>query len=161
MLTTIRSSNQVWQSPDGKIKIYDFTGELTSGEQVAGQTRSDRIAQSINQVLDLTTTVSKSGKTYFVQVPKEGFEHAGQSYTPPAQPALPNVGITDEAATARFEMAVQAFSDAVDKLVHLIPQGTVHTHGPTGDTVATDVAENPLDRLRGAFGDGVTEDDLT
>ncbi len=115
MLVTIKSSNHVWTAPDGQMKIWDFTGVYPdTGEQLQGSTRSNRIANAIDQTLDLTTTVSKSGKTYYIQVPRDG----SQGFTQAAQ-ALPTpspVSNTNN-ATERFTQAVDKFERAVDRLV--------------------------------------------
>lgn len=71
MIVTIKNTKQAWESPDKKLRIYDFDGELQSGEKIHGQTMSDKIAKSVDQVLDLTTRVSNSNKTYYVQVPRD------------------------------------------------------------------------------------------
>lgn len=127
MLITIKTANHIWTSPDGQVKIWDFTGAYAdSGESMQGQTRSQKIATSTDQTLDLTTTVSKSGKTYYVQVPREGGGWSSPSTTgAPSYQAtqgpldLKTSDHTAESqnASERFYAAVERFDKAVDKLV--------------------------------------------
>lgn len=125
MKITVKSSNKVWSSPDGQISIYDITDQ--DGNK--WQTRSNKIAEAIDQVLDLTTTVSKSGKTYLVQVPREGSEWSRPSYAtqphqtaPETAPEAPrhaesaNMSVPTVSQIERLENVLERFERAVEKL---------------------------------------------
>jgi hypothetical protein len=67
MNITVKSSKEVWASPDGQRNIW----EIQTPEGTTWQTMSRQIAQAIGQTLDLTTRVSAAGKTYLVKPPQE------------------------------------------------------------------------------------------
>lgn len=105
MLITVKESTLVWTAPDGNVKIWD----ITDSEGQKWQTRSQKIADSVDQTLDCTIIVSKSNKTYLVQTPREG--SPGFQSAAGHQP-----GSSAPGATERFERAVERFEKAVDRL---------------------------------------------
>lgn len=143
MLITPKNVTKKWVSPDNRVTIW----ELQDQNGTTWATRSQSIADSEGQTLELTTTVSNTGKTYLVRPPKDAM--------PQAQTQIPSVGILPEQGIARFEEAVQAFSDAVDKL-------TDHTR-PEPDYVPTEIppyVEDALSKAIDAFGGGEIVDDV-
>lgn len=102
MKISVRSSAEAWKSPDGKITIWD----VIDGEGATWQTMSGKIANAIGQTIDVTTRTNTKGKTYLITPPQDGVTPLVSSQSSPMS----------EQTLARFESAVAAFSDAVDRL---------------------------------------------
>lgn len=165
MLVTIKSSNQVWQSPDGQMKIWDFSGVLPdTNEPINAQTRSGKIASSLGQTLDLTTTVSKSGKTYFVQVPREGSQFpsnynnaAAVTQTTERAPIGQAAPFTND-TSERLIRAIERFEEAVMRFERTQPMQ--YTDSASGDTVLTDLPSQPTAEALADFMGGEIVDDM-
>jgi len=116
MLVTIKRSTLEWTAPDGQVKIWGFEGSLPdTHEVIQGKTRSGKIADALDQTLDLTTTVSKAGKTYYIQVPKED---AGSYGNHPVQLNSPSAtGVTD-AQLDRLEKIIASLEAVAGRLTN-------------------------------------------
>lgn len=163
MLITVKSSTVAWKSPDGKITIYDIIDQ--DGNQ--WQTRSRKIGEGIDQSFDCTTTVSKSNKTYLIQVPdpnspyfSEQQARVGGQPQPalpiPLAPQQPAAAGLPTATTAQFTNAVDKFVDAVNKLEKLLPNWTTDKLTPSGDVVPTKIDPEAVAEF---FGGEILKDD--
>jgi hypothetical protein len=70
LILTIKSSEEVWKSPDGQRSIW----EVKDSEGNTWQTMSRQIAMAINQSMELTTRVSDKGKTYLIKPPQDDIQ---------------------------------------------------------------------------------------
>lgn len=143
----VKSSNQAWQSPDKSITIWD----VFDAEGNKWATMSGKIANALGQTIDVTTRTNTKGKTYLVSPPQEGYQPPLASVAP----TTPSGGGMNEATLARFESAVAAFGDYVDRL-------TASKTAPSGDVVSTDIHDPgaDFDRAIDALGGGSVVDDF-
>lgn len=144
MKISVASSNQAWQSPDQKITIWD----VIDSDNNKWSTMSGKIANAIGQTIEVTTRTNNKGKTYLV-TPQPG------GYQPPL--AQSPGGNMNDATLARFEAAVAAFGDYVDRLIG-------SKAAPPSDVVPTEIPDKPMgydfDRAIEALGGGEIVDDI-
>ncbi len=153
MLITIKNVKHEWKSPDERVNIWS----LNDQDGNSWQTRSQKIASSEGQTMELTTTISKGGKTYLIQPPREDGAYGPQPAAPsaPKTPSAPAPAsgsmVSLEAAVARFEVSIDAFERAVDRLLKRLTESKPSYIAPSGDTVVRDIPESdPLGGLQGS-----------
>ncbi len=115
MLITIREPKEVWKSPDGQRIIW----ELKDQDNNTWSTMSRKIATSEGQTMELTTRVAKSGKTFLITPPQEGYAAPGAPGAPAAPVAAPvsnDTLLRVEGVMTRLENAVERFEVAVSAL---------------------------------------------
>lgn len=110
MIVTVKTSKEVWKSPDGQRSIWEI--ETPTGE--VWQTMSRQIATALGQSLDVTTRVSGTGKTYIVKTPQESPDGLSNANLLPTQPLRGGPSAED---VQRFSAAVDRFQDAVVQFV--------------------------------------------
>ena len=148
MLITISQVKEEWKSPDGQLSIWGLVNQM---DGTPWKTMSKKIADSEGQTMELTTRVSKNGKTYLIQPPREDSPYGnpggqGNQAAKPAGPASANLD--------RLEVLVDRLEAAVD--------GIQASRLPKPDVIPTEtISEAEMQkRLDDVFGPDGIEDDL-